>query len=197
MKRCKNNHFYDDSLSDVCPICNGENDYTTVSLKTRPTNNRPVTDSSLEKSYAGAFDKNFKSEGYLDHLISDSNNSETVSVYQKTKGFDPVVGWLVCVEGASIGKDFIIKAERNFIGSDATMDIRILGDNSISAKKHAIISFNPKELIYRIAPGDSHGIVYVNNQEVFSPETLKHGDLIQIGQTTLMFVPLCNENFSW
>ena len=72
-----------------------------------------------------------------------------------------------------------------------------MGDNSISANKHAIISYNPKELAFRLYPGESHGIVYVNNKEVYTAEELKHGDTIQIGQTTLLFVPLCNEKFSW
>ena len=40
-------------------------------------------------------------------------------------------------------------------------------------------------------------MVYLNGEEVDSPQTLKGGDKIELGQTTLMFVPLCGGDFSW
>lgn len=204
MKRCKNGHKYDETQYDSCPECNIENDSKTSAFtsnkgfKSNFGSQPPFIDynSSDNRYYESSDTGLYSSEGYLDSYVNDEG-MHTVGLYKKIKGFDPVVGWLVCVEGASRGKDFIIKAERNFIGHDPSMDIRIDGDNTISAKKHAIISFNPKENIFRVIPGDGHGIVYLNNKEVFTAEKLKKGDIIQVGQTHLVFVPLCDETFSW
>lgn len=46
----------------------------------------------------------------------------------------PVCGWLVCIEGARIGRDYKIKDGKNFVGRGDDMDIQILGDNEISRK---------------------------------------------------------------
>lgn len=39
----------------------------------------------------------------------------------------PVCGWLVCIEGARVGKDYKIKNGKNFVGRGDDMDIQILG----------------------------------------------------------------------
>ena len=204
MKKCRFGHTYDETQYERCPQCEIENDSKTSAF----TSNKRLIEnlnrdySKSDNSYSNGYSNGYsndsldESEGYLDHY-DDDNNMQTVGLYKKIKGYDPVVGWLVCVEGASKGKDFIIRAERNFIGSDPSMDICISGDNTISAKKHAILSFNPKEKVFRIIPGDGHGIIYLNNKEVFGAELLNHHDVIQIGQTELMFVPFCDEKFSW
>ena len=219
MKKCKNGHTYDETLYDSCPQCDIENSSETVAF----TSNKRFKNRQIEDRYENQPARNnarqrdvydtpagirgdryrqspdpyyYQSKGYLDEYFDDEN-METVGVYEKLKGFDPVVGWLVCIEGASKGKDFIIRAERNFIGKDPSMDICISGDNTVSSRKHAIISFNPKENIFRVLPGEGHGIVYLNNKEVFNAEKLKMGDVIQVGQTHLMFVPFCDESFSW
>ena len=72
-----------------------------------------------------------------------------------SKGIDPVVGWIVCVEGQDKGRDYRIRTERNFIGRNDSNDIVIKGDDSISRERHAIISFNPRTNSFRLAPGDS------------------------------------------
>ncbi|MGM9937742.1 MAG: FHA domain-containing protein [Candidatus Ornithomonoglobus sp.] len=205
MKMCRNGHRYDETQYDSCPQCDIENDSKTTAFTSNKqfrSNMTPRQDfrsyNSSDNRYSNisSDESMYSSEGYLDSYVDDSD-MHTVGLYKKIKGFDPVVGWLVCIEGASKGKDFIIKAERNFIGHDPSMDICIAGDNTISAKKHAIISFNPKENVFRVGPGDGHGIVYLNNNEVFTAEKLKRNDVIQIGQTSLMFIPFCDENFAW
>ncbi len=204
MRKCKNGHTYDETQYESCPQCDIENDSKTAAFTSNKRFKSSMPSGSAFRDYSSSnnrfddsmSDRLYSSEGYLDSYVDDYD-MHTVGLYKKIKGFDPVVGWLVCVEGASKGKDFIIRAERNFIGHDPSMDICISGDNTISAKKHAIISFNPKENTFRVIPGDGHGIINLNNNEVFNAEKLKRGDIIQIGQTNLIFIPLCDENFSW
>lgn len=203
MIKCKNGHTYDEKKYSHCPKCDDNYGSETIALKSNKRFLKSNTDfqSSTSESF---YTKNnsdwndspdFSSVGYLDQYVEEDD--KTIGVYQKAKGFNPVVGWLVCIEGASKGKDYIIRAERNFIGNNQSNDICITGDNTISAKKHAIISYNYKETTFRIMPGDGHGIIYLNNNEVFEAEKLKRGDIIQIGQTSLIFIPLCGEDFNW
>ena len=53
---------------------------------------------------------------------------------------DPVVGWLVCVEGPLRGTDWRLHAGYNYIGRE-TGDIHIQGDSQISREKHATVSY--------------------------------------------------------
>jgi hypothetical protein len=55
----------------------------------------------------------------------------------------PVCGWIVCVNGPSKGRDYKIRAGKNFIGRADDMDIQILGDNDISQSRYplAFLSF--------------------------------------------------------
>ena len=121
----------------------------------------------------------------------------TVGFYRKTIGVDPVVGWLVCIDGPEKGRDYRLHSERNFIGRAEKMDICLRGDETISRENHAIISFNPRNLSFKVQPGDGRGLVYLNGNDVDVPTILKPYDLIELGQTKLLFIPLCGEKFQW
>lgn len=118
----------------------------------------------------------------------------------------PVTGWLVCLEGPSKGRDYRIIAEKNFLGRSGEMDIRILGDDFIADKNHAILVYDPEKNKTLILPGDSQGLAYILDDEeaweaVYSPRELEAGDRIKIGKSVFIFVPLCGENngfvFNW
>ena len=110
---------------------------------------------------------------------------------------DPVTGWLVCIEGASKGRDYKIMTEKNFLGRSETMDIQILGDNHIAKKNHAVFVYDPKKRKTLILPGDSQGLVYVNEEAVYTPQELSAYDVIEMGKSKFIFIPLCGENFEW
>lgn len=110
---------------------------------------------------------------------------------------DPVTGWLVCIEGPSKGRDYKIMTEKNFLGRGETMDIQILGDNHIAKKNHAVFVYDPKKRKTLILPGDSQGLVYVNDEAVYTPQELSAYDTIELGKSKFIFIPLCGENFEW
>ena len=110
---------------------------------------------------------------------------------------DPVVGWLVCIHGPQKGRDYRIMAERNFIGRAEDMHIQILGDNKIARRNHAIIAYDPLKRNTLILPGDSSGLAYLNTDAVYQPETLGQYDVIQLGNSKFLFMPLCGINFEW
>jgi len=179
MKRCNNGHYFDETKHSICPHCgiNIDLDFD-ITLPKRPNYN------DLEKTVAK-------------RNLGPPAEDKTVAIVKKKIGFDPVVGWLVCIEGPDKGKDYQIRNERNFIGRAGSMDIAITGDESISRENHAIVSYSPKKQQFRVYPGDSRGLVYLNDEEVITSSHLKLYDVIELGQTKLIFVPLCGENFQW
>jgi len=125
------------------------------------------------------------------------DDGPTQGYFKAKMGIEPVVGWLVCVKGPDQGRDFRIRSNRNFIGRDQKMDICLAGDKQISRENHAIVTYDPRNNNFRISPGGSHGIVYLNGQPVDVPMTLKAHDLIELGVTALRFVPFCGDSFTW
>ncbi len=109
----------------------------------------------------------------------------------------PVCGWIVCISGPRQGKDYKIKEGKNFIGRADDMDIQILGDNKISRRNHGVIVFDPKKQETLLLPGDSNGIVYLNDNAVYTPEVLKIYDTIEMGESIFVFIPFCGESFMW
>ena len=129
--------------------------------------------------------------------VSVAAAGKTVGMMQSQMGFDPVVGWLACVAGPSRGKSYTIRGGVNSIGRSERMDIVITGDLKISAENHAKISYSDKHNRFNLLPGEGRNIVYLNDEEVFTPMPLHAYDLIDFGETKLLFVPLCGERFTW
>ena len=114
----------------------------------------------------------------------------------RRQGIDPTVGWLVCIEGPERGKDYRIRSERNFIGRSTAMDICV-NDETISRENHACLTFNPLSGVFKLQPGESRGLVYLNNEDVMGPVDVKAGDKIAIGSSRFMFVPFAGLYFNW
>lgn len=111
--------------------------------------------------------------------------------------FNPVTGWLVCIEGASKGTDYRIRSQYNYIGRAKHMDICISGDEYISSEKAAILAYDDMERKFFIAPGMGHNLIRLNDKMVMGSEMLKAYDIITVGKTKLLFIPLCGEQFDW
>lgn len=111
--------------------------------------------------------------------------------------FQPVVGWLVCIDGAAKGRDYRIHSQYNYIGRGQHMDICISGDDCISTEKAAILAYDDQEKFFSFGPGMGHNVVRVNGKMLMNAVVLQAYDQLTIGKTTLLFVPLCGERFDW
>lgn len=191
MKRCPNGHFYDSDVNESCPWCAVPADDQEGTKRVSP-NTVPVGSDS------GA---TVRVSPQNSQKISPSRSSidegHTVAVVKRKTGIDPVVGWLVCVEGPDRGRDFRIRSEKNSVGRAESMDICIAGDESISRNDHAFVVYDPKKNGFRIQAGLSRGLIYLNGEEVISPEMMKAYDQIEMGESTFVFVPFCGEAFKW
>lgn len=109
----------------------------------------------------------------------------------------PVCGWMVCIDGPRKGKDYKITDGKNFIGRADDMDIQILGDNEISRRNHAIIVFDKKKKEFMLLPGDANGLVYLDENAVYTPMPLYPYAKIELGKSTFLFLPFCGSNYMW
>jgi len=138
---------------------------------------------------------------------SQADFDKTVSIYSTTAEetpsapvsapAQPVVGWLVCVEGMDRGRDYRLIAGHNFIGRGRDMNVSIEGDLAISRSKHAILTYDPQANSFFVQPGESHELCYLNNKVVLDHVLLKQGDMLSLGNTKLLFVPCCTDAFNW
>ncbi len=197
MKQCPNGHFYDQSKTRECPYCNSASANVNV---TRPIRQSPGAGISASGDIGATVPAN--QPGFIDHTRpaskAQANDSErTAVVIKKDLGIDPVVGWLVCVDGKGKGRDYRMHSDNNYIGRSENMDICMRGDDTISRENHAVISYDMRENNYYFSPCESRNIVRVNGKAIFSTIQLSAYDNIELGSTKLIFLPLCGEAFSW
>ncbi len=112
------------------------------------------------------------------------------------KDIDPVVGWLVCIEGPMRGMDFRIYGGYNYIGRESG-EIVIQGDNQISREKHAVISYYAKRDTFFVGPAEGRNIIELNDEPVFNATEMQSYDIITVGNTKLMLIGLCGKRFNW
>lgn len=126
-----------------------------------------------------------------------TDSSKTIAIYSDLSDDEPVVGWLVCIKGAYFGQSFHLIAGKNLIGRSPMMDIVLENEDSISRNTHAVVIYEPKKRIFILQAGESKGLTYLNDDLILEYKTLHAYDKIQLGECELLFVPFCNENFTW
>ena len=111
-------------------------------------------------------------------------------------GSEPVVGWLVCVEGPQRGMDYRLHEGYNYIGREEG-DVRIQGDNAVSRHRHAVVAFYSKRNTFHVGPADGRNIIELNDEPLFNNTQMHNYDVITVGNTKLMLVGVCGEHFNW
>lgn len=206
--RCeKGVHFYDKDKFDSCPFCMADNDAGVTMTYREPDTTGDDLDSptvagsavtvpasSGNMSLNDAIKSVTETESYED---DDDDMGKTISYYNTTMGIEPVVGWLIAINGPEFGKSYEIKSGRNFIGRSKDMDISLQGDDTISRNKHAIVVYEPKSRMFIAQPGESRELFYVNDKVVLNNEQIKKNDVLLLGKTKLMLIPCCDEQFCW
>ena len=111
---------------------------------------------------------------------------------------DPVVGWLVIVEGPGKGNFLKLGYGANSIGKADTERVVIdFGDDQISRTNHAVVTYDPRGRNYFVQHGGGTNLTYLNDGPVLAPTELPALAHILLGNTTLRFVPLCGDAFDW
>lgn len=226
LTKCKNGHYYDADKYQSCPHCghnSAADDDVTVNMEhtsfgsgqpqkaqSVPSWNTPTVGNAPTPAPAPVqqMPNTGNGQASLWQAVNAStapnaaaggmeDNDKTVSYYGGILETEPVVGWLVCVEGKLLGKAFELKNGKNFIGRSPQMDVILEGDPNVSRDRHAIVTYEPKGRMFFAQPGESRELFYVNDQVVLMNVVLNNRDIISVGKTQLMFVPLCGPEFTW
>lgn len=223
--RCSKGHFYDSEENATCPMCAAEaarsknpignniledgiipTEYFGQTGNSHAVDNTPSPTMPVDPNSG-------KVQGYQPTVSAGFQDAQsngmdafpkTTPIFpassddnKKSVPFDPVVGWLVCIEGATKGNDYRIHSQNNYIGRSARMDISIPEDSHISAENSAIIAYDNEDRTFYFGPGSGRNIVRVNGKPALSVEKIEAYDVLTIGTTKLLFVPLCGDRFDW
>lgn len=210
-QKCAKGHVYDSDKYSACPVCNsgtsiisfGEssNEGHTIAPSIQeemdqfghtsaeaPSSGRTVAEINPGKAFS------VESKTVSPEM---ARPDRTVGAFEKQNSYDPVVGWLVCIDGPEKGRDFRILARINTIGRSKRMDICIEKDNTITQENHARLAYDPKHNKFRIYPDNNINNIYINDEPIYGATLLNRFDLIEIGSYKLLFVPLCCDTFTW
>lgn len=188
MRKCDRGHYYDASLHAECPYCNKEENDIGKTMAFGVTNSEAGVTQAIESE---------KTRPLFEAVNNAADDGRTVALIQTDIGIDPVVGWLVCVEGKERGRDYRIHTDNNYIGRSEKMDICLRGDETISRENQAIVTYDAVEKKYYLSPGDGRSIVRVNSKAIFQTVSLEAYDRLTVGKTELIFLPLCGDKFEW
>ena len=111
---------------------------------------------------------------------------------------DPPVGWLVVIKGPGQGRFVAIGNGSNSVGRDESERVRIdFGDETISRRGHSAITYDPRGKKFYLQHGAGKNLTYLEGAPVLAPTELAGFSRITIGNTELLFVPLCCDQFDW
>lgn len=210
---CGSGHVYDTDQYAVCPYCNSGN--TMIQFGGGNGAGRTVAPGGFGRTAAPqgfgsampaqpmmrpagnqGYEELGKTVAPESFRKAQEQENKTVAVFQKHMNLDPVVGWLVCIEGPEKGKDYRLWSKINTIGRSDSMDICIK-DPTISKENHARLAYDPKHNNFRLIPGNSTNNIYLNDEPIYTPMMLAAYDVIELGDSKLVFVPFCCDRFTW
>ncbi|EXJ09086.1 MULTISPECIES: FHA domain-containing protein [Nitrincola] len=125
--------------------------------------------------------------------VATENMNTTATDYMT----DPVVGWVVVVDGPGKGSALPLGYGMNTIGRANCRVNLNFGDLDISREPHASITYDPRGRAFYVNHGGGKNLTYMNDAPVLQPLILNGGEVINLGLTALKFVPFCCKEFDW
>ena len=111
---------------------------------------------------------------------------------------DPVSGWLVIIKGPGQGEVVTLGEGVHTVGRKPDNRVQIdYGDDSISGVDHFRVIYDPKAVAFHAVHGTGKNLIEIDGQTVIDRASLQPSSHIQVGETTLRFVPFCTAEFDW
>ena len=206
-RTCGAGHVYDADQFASCPYCNRNTRAIQFGADYTPT---AAPGSYGAPAAPGGYDATIPPTGGRDSSIGETvmpdamrrrmeqgKDNRTMGEFKRQLGYEPVVGWLVCVEGPEVGKDYRLFGRINTIGRAEGNDVVLAQEHTVSQKNHIRIAYDAKHNSYQLIPGDGSNVTYLNDEPLYVPQRLNAYDVLELGDTKLVFVPLCNDQFRW
>ncbi len=133
-------------------------------------------------------------------MSANISDIKTVAFYGETLQNAPVVGWLAVLNTMERGNAFELTYGKNSIGRSGTgnpVDISLDSDPTVSRGAQAIVIYEPKKRKFLIQATNGSTLVYVNDELLMTHTEIFAYDKVTIGETELLFIPLCSDRFSW
>jgi len=137
-------------------------------------------------------------------IPNDPGHTRIISPYANVspdgqKATEPVVGWLVILDGPGKGNHRAIYTGSNTIGRNSNQRISVdFGDDTISGEQQAFLVYDGKKRQFQLVPNLSRpNLVHLNESALLANTELKSRDKITMGRTTMLFVPFCGPEFDW
>ena len=191
---CGKGHIYDSDIYDSCPYC--DNGASSIDFGVGAADLQDGIGPSVPVSVIKPEDIK-KTSAPQEYLEKQDEIKHTRAACAPTKGKEPVVGWLVCVQGHDIGRDYHLMPRTNNIGRGGDMDVQIKGDDTITSNCHAKIDYDALNNDFYLLPANNRNTIYCNKATVYAATKLKAYDSIRLGKSEVLFVPFCNEHFTW
>ncbi|CAN0604259.1 unnamed protein product, partial [Ectocarpus sp. 12 AP-2014] len=111
---------------------------------------------------------------------------------------DPLVGWLVVVDGPGRGTGIPFGAGMNAIGRGVDNAVVLdFGDEDIAEGPHAYIVYDEENRSFHITHAGQNSVVRLDDQPLLEAKHIDNGAQVRIGQTTLRFSAFCGPDFDW
>ena len=199
-RTCSAGHVYDADQFASCPYCNRNTRAIQFGATAAPAGYGATTvPAGYGAAHAGRDDtigQTVMPEAIRRRMEQERDN-RTVGEFKRKLGYEPVVGWLVCVEGPEVGKDYRLFGRINSIGRAEGNDVVLAQEHTVSQKNHVRLAYDAKHNNFQLIPGEGTNVTYLNDEPLYVPQKLNAYDVLEMGATKLIFVPLCNERFRW
>ena len=199
-RTCSAGHVYDADQYASCPYCNRNTRTIQFGATAAPAGYGATTaPAGYGAAHAGRDDtigQTVMPEA-IRRRMEQERDQRTVGEFKRKLGYEPVVGWLVCVEGPEVGKDYRLFGRINSIGRAEGNDVVLAQEHTVSQKNHVRLAYDAKHNNFQLIPGEGTNVTYLNDEPLYVPQKLNAYDVLEMGATKLIFVPLCNERFHW
>lgn len=199
-RTCSAGHVYDADQFPSCPYCNRNTRAIQFGVTAAPAGYGATTaPAGYGAAPAGRDDtigQTVMPEAIRRRMEQERDN-RTVGEFKRKLGYEPVVGWLVCVEGPEVGKDYRLFGRINSIGRAEGNDVVLAQEHTVSQKNHVRLAYDAKHNNFQLIPGEGTNVTYLNDEPLYVPQKLNAYDVLEMGATKLIFVPLCSERFRW
>lgn len=177
---CPNGHRYDPELTPECPEC------------------AMMEGFQLDLEELILDDREFANGDIGLENIDVSGNCDAEGDTIQLAITECTAGWLVCLEGRERGKSFPLYCMSNYIGHSRKNAVCLENDLSVAALEDCVIVYDDEDAkFYFSVTENALRLRRLNGRPVLSTVELKQGDVLTIGNSNFLFVPLCGEAFRW
>lgn len=156
----------------------------------------------MDADTSGQYSPQFSSVEEAKYLSADEEKLRTAGlrdVQIENTVTEPVTGWLAVTSPSSAdrGKSFMLKDGGNTIGKGRSADVVLAHDPTLVGEADAMLIYDSEDRLFFIQPIEATAHIRLNGRLINMTSELAPYDRIVVGNTEMVFVPLCGEKFSW